>query len=131
LVMEKQEPPPHDFPLVNNDAYWAACDLANALPEDCAVGRGHLYLVGFSTGIVKVGMTAQPRRRIRDHIHRAAPYGVDVLNVWLSNECDNCGKLEQRLLQSLKGRWFSPVGHEYFRVDFAEAVATACRITTK
>lgn len=109
------------------DPYWDACKLADALPE---AGYGYLYLVEFSTGVIKAGKTVVPRRRIRDHIHGAAPYGVDVVNVWLSPELMQADVIEQLLLAALRGRWFCPAGDEYFRGStFIEAVEVARQIT--
>jgi hypothetical protein len=83
---------------------------------------GYVYVIALSTGLVKVGKTANPRGRLGAHISNAHKMGVDVIGVWLSRRHENYSENEQSLLIRLGT---AERGNEYFRRDFAEAVKIA------
>lgn len=101
-----------------------ACELAVDLsaPLD---GEGYLYVVEFSTGVVKVGQTMDPRRRMAEHRRDADTFKVAIVNFWISsahwNYLDNEIDLINRCMQvSTRARL------EYFRdVTFDAAVGFA------
>jgi hypothetical protein len=119
--------PPEEFEPLPPDPYWTAWHEAGELPEKASGDAGYLYVVEFSTGVLKVGKTVTPRTRIRAHIHGAAPYGVQVTNMWVSEEHENADATEIQLIYSFSRSRVGPVGVEYFRMPFREAVQAAKR----
>jgi hypothetical protein len=89
--------------------------------------RGFLYVIEFSTGLVKVGRSAQPHARIRSHETSAACHGVRIERQWISEEHSNMEGSESKLIWSCErgsdGR--AVTGREYFRLPFAEVVSAA------
>ncbi|MEU4221977.1 GIY-YIG nuclease family protein [Actinoplanes sp. NPDC026623] len=76
---------------------------------------GYIYLVRFTTGVVKGGRTADPMTRLRVHRSNAARFGVAVTHTWVSPELANLQRHERLLmdlLQSLGRR--AKGGREYF-----------------
>ncbi len=56
-----------------------------ALPGAAARNTGgYLYAVAFSTGMVKVGQTVEPRTRLNKHRRDAEAFGAEVTGLWLS-----------------------------------------------
>lgn len=87
---------------------------------------GHLYVIEFASGTLKVGKTRTPPRRLRSHAQAAAIYGAEVINSWVSGQHPYQSKTELELIKfcNLHGRLVS--GREYFRdISFATAVDCA------
>lgn len=90
--------------------------------EDPRPGRGHLYVVEFCSGVIKVGRSTKPSGRIAQHARDA-----DVARSWESPEIDDAEDAERRLITGMRG-----AGHrlrpsrEYFTgMTFDEAVTVA------
>lgn len=84
--------------------------------------RGYLYVIEYSTGVVKVGRTTSPRQRIRSQTYVAAKLGVEPVSVWLSDYHENYKANEEALLTSLG----APMrGVEYFDESFSVVVQHA------
>lgn len=133
MTTSKRLPEPDLSQLpVFDGPYWRSMDLLDALPGTAPLGTGYLYVVGFSTGVVKVGLTTRPRARMGDHIHAAHPFGVFVQSIWMSEAVPDFSTREQRLIRAMQERYGVGIaGVEYFHdADFAEAVTIACRIVT-
>jgi hypothetical protein len=93
-----------------------------------ARGGGHLYVVGFSTGAIKVGQTRDPRKRLREHRRDAGAYGVKIVNVWVS-EVHVRYLMNETLLIGACRRMGTPARSEYFTgIEFDDAVACAARL---
>lgn len=60
-------------------AAWSSIPLARD-------GCGYLYVIRFETGVVKVGRTNHPSRRIGEHRRDAFAYNVVMTDVWVSEE---------------------------------------------
>lgn len=84
--------------------------------------KGYVYIIEFSTGIIKVGRTTSPRQRIKSQLYVASKLGVEAINIWLSGWHENYKTNEVELLSRLG----SPSrGEEYFRDSFSKAVKIA------
>jgi hypothetical protein len=93
--------------------------LATALETLLPVqDQGYLYVIGFSSGPVKVGQTADPRRRFAEHRRDAGAYGVKISNFWISIAHSNYLANEVELIDLCLG-FGTPVKREYFHgADF-------------
>lgn len=101
-------------------------DLAN-LPEARRVnGRGidgHIYIIRFSTGVVKVGKSINPRGRIGAHFNDAQKFSAGIDQLWLSVRHRNFSENETLLLSQMGN---PSHGSEYFSgKSFEEIVETA------
>lgn len=93
-----------------------------ALPP-AVPGKGYLYAVEFSTGVVKVGQTTDPRARLGAHRSHADAYGVAVANFWLSAAHRDYILSETRLIKECR-KLGSRERREYFHgIEFAPIVA--------
>ncbi len=88
----------------------------DSLPRVPSAGTdyAHLYLIEFSTGVVKVGRTISPKERLATHTRSARIHGVDVLRSWVSERHHGCVGTERQLID-LCGRLGARVEAEYFR----------------
>lgn len=98
-----------------------AADIDHLIAGSGAVirGQGYLYIVGFSTGAIKVGQTVEPRKRLRDHRRDALAFGVYVVDLWVSEAHANYLANEVALLRlcltigpCAKQEYFHTVGFE-------------------
>jgi hypothetical protein len=93
-------------------------------------GEGHVYVIRFSSQIVKVGRTAAPRTRMRWHLSSAAWYGTTIEKAWLSRPHVDVVPNERALIKYGRERATAQTGNEYFRgVDFADVVRLAESLT--
>lgn len=85
---------------------------------------GHVYVILFSSGVVKVGKAVSPDSRIGDHRYHAAIHGVTITDGMVSDEHPHHSKTERELIRFCAEHGSRiAVGTEYFTgVDF-EAVA--------
>lgn len=89
------------------------------------VGEGYIYVIAFTTGVVKVGQTEDPKRRLGEHQSEAMAYGVGATNYWISPPHRNFKNNETHLIKlcakvSKRSRreYYHEVGYER-AVDFA------------
>jgi len=82
----------------------------NTLPEHRRSNGydGYVYVLEFSTGIVKIGKTRNPRARIATHVEDAKKFGATVDQLWLSEWHENYSDNERALLPLAKPRTVSP-----------------------
>jgi hypothetical protein len=84
--------------------------------------KGYIYIIEFSTGVVKVGRTTSPRQRIDGQLYTASKLGVEPTNIWLSAFHEDYKANEVELL----GLLGAPArGTEYFRVEYSHVVKLA------
>lgn len=104
----------------------------NALPEHRRSNGydGYVYVLEFSTGIVKIGKTRNPRARIATHVEDAKKFGATVDQLWLSEWHENYSDNEQALLRAFGGDSVAH-GNEYLRVSFLDAVNVAKGLSLK
>jgi hypothetical protein len=106
----------------------AECDLALDLPPRPKHER-YVYVLGFSTGAVKVGQTFDPARRIREHRRDAAAFNVNLVSFWVSPAHKNYLANEAELIAGCLA--ISPsVRKEYFpNLAYADAIKVARGLT--
>jgi hypothetical protein len=113
------------------DEAWLAlqrpCEIV-VDPASGVPGYGHIYVIAFSTGTVKVGQTADLYRRFKEHVRAAEAYGVAVVNYWVSPPHANYLGNEIELISFCDG-YSARSKREYFHdmhfetvVEFAEAL---------
>lgn len=88
---------------------------------------GHIYVAELSDGRVKVGFSANPETRLRQHQSTANIFAVQVLRTWVSPFHANAGENERHLIAGCAAVSEGRVG-EYFAVSFEAAVAIAQRL---
>lgn len=72
------------------------------------VGEGHVYLVAFSSGSVKVGLASFPKKRLAQHIAGAACHGVEVLAAWVSGPHVEAEANERALISAARALGGTP-----------------------
>lgn len=87
---------------------------------------GSLYVIEFSTGIVKVGRSENPTQRLQAHRGHAYSLGVAILYDWYSPVINNFIVAEQTLINWCVHRATTQRSAEYFTgIDPHEAVMFA------
>lgn len=98
------------------------------VPEDL----GHIYLVLFASGRVKLGHAKNPDHRISTHVYNGACLGNAVLRTWISPRVPDSGSVEQLALAEVRPLASSVFKREWFDgVDFDIAVDRIRELTTK
>lgn len=84
---------------------------------------GHVYVLLFSTGVIKVGKAVNPDSRIATHRYHATIHGVEITDGWVSDVHPAHSRTERELIDFCLQRGARiQVGAEYFAgLDF-EAV---------
>ena len=75
---------------------------------------GYLYVIEFSTGLVKVGRTQNPAKRFETHRSHGAAFGVIIARYWLSEAHDNFESNEALLIRAMHNLGGIPSKAEYF-----------------
>lgn len=95
---------------------------------DANADTGHLYAVRFLTGIIKVGRSQMPERRVATHVFNAELHGSQVEAVWISGPMDKLREREHELIRFCEINGRLTAGQEHFRglglqavIDFATA----------
>jgi hypothetical protein len=99
--------------------------IAEATARDAAVGErhdaGHIYVVEFTSGVVKVGKSTAPKARLASHVHHALIHGGGVRRSWASARHHGCTETERELIAYCKKDGVAAFGKEYFTgVSFAD-----------
>lgn len=89
----------------------------------------HIYILGFSDGVVKVGRSRVVSHRITNLITEASYRGAEVVARW-SREIANADVVESRLIGQAHQLFAHAWGREYFIADFYEFLAMATRYLT-
>lgn len=82
-----------------------------------------IYVIGFKSGIVKVGHTTNLRTRIDAHRTDAVFRDDEIVRVWESDQHVNARQNEQALIDFCAARWSEAFGREYFADADFDAVA--------
>lgn len=89
--------------------------------------NGYLYVVEFSTGVVKVGKSKQRGKRISDHSTIAHKMGIAVVRIWESHEVTRVDIRERTLITLCRTKGLPRTNGEfaeYFsNLDFDVAVS--------
>lgn len=89
---------------------------------------GHLYVVHFSTGDVKVGRGVAPEKRLKQHASNAAMFRAHVRETWVSAFVSDAADTETELIHRIElgGAERLPETREVFdNITFEEARALA------
>lgn len=89
-----------------------------------------VYVLQFSSGVVKVGYTANPAQRLKQHADTAQQHGGDITKHWVSQPHAQANENERRLIAFCADRAPRVTGNEkageYFTgLDFEEVLAYA------
>ena len=94
---------------------------------------GYIYLVEFSSGVLKPGKTGTPESRLAHHARLGRFHGVTVTRSWVSERHVGCSRTERKLLRfcedtatRLSGEYFRDVRFEIAQA-FGEWVAGAAQ----
>lgn len=92
----------------------AAAEVARIAAK---LAAGHLYVVEFTSGVVKVGKAENPAARLAAHARLAEIHGGAVKATWTSRRLIAYATAEQELIElcARQGRLVS--GREYFAID--------------
>lgn len=93
-------------------------------------GEGHLYILRFSTNVIKVGQTLDLQRRVREHRRDAEAFGAVIVDYWFSPAHQNYLENEVELILGCdeSATWRSK--REYFQgIDIDEVIEFACGLT--
>lgn len=91
--------------------------MSTATPD----ASGHIYVINFSGGIVKVGSTRTPTTRLRQHESDAAAFGRAVVGSWLSERHSGYLASESALIAYATSRAGRRLRREYFQeVDISD-----------
>lgn len=90
---------------------------------------GYLYVVRFSTDVVKVGQSKTRMGRVNDHADMAHKMGISVTASWISRELDQIGLRERSLIATCrmigKARTRGTASEYFSDLEFGQAVALA------
>lgn len=82
---------------------------------------GHIYVISWSTGALKVGRSDRPTQRIEQHRQAARAFGVRLLDTHVV-ACDDSAHAESLLIKWARARATSIERNEWvFGVDFDQA----------
>jgi hypothetical protein len=119
-------------PITDGEFDETAVHLARLPARVDQVGRaGALYVLEFDSGMVKVGRSATPQSRSRDHVRHVRRYtGGGLVRGWLSVAHSNVVDTEQALIRQGRGWATSVEGNEYlFGASFTKLVRFASSLT--
>ncbi len=93
------------------------------------LSKGGLYVIHFSTDIIKVGFSVETSSRVATQISKAWSLGVTTLQSWESEERGNAKQLETKLIYWCERQATELRNREYFKglefnsvVDYAKAL---------
>lgn len=95
------------------------------LPRQSGLGS-YVYALKFNVGIVKVGLTNSPSRRIGSYLTYLLPFGISIEDRWVSEPHRRAEDNEAMLLGFCRARATEVTSREYFSgVDFGDLTAFA------
>lgn len=100
---------------VEQEARIAAASTLARTASRCAPAVGQLYVVEFTSGVIKVGKAIRAETRIANHALYARVHGGDVSRSWASDRHSGYDATEQRLIAGCKAMGEHAFGREYFR----------------
>ncbi len=90
------------------------------------IDDGYLYVVEFSSGVVKVGKTTHPKSRLASHAKHAEIHGAEIRRSWTSQRHHGCSASERELIKFCSARGRRTAGREYYRdLSFDDAARYA------
>lgn len=83
-------------------------------PPAATTDHGYIYVIEFSTGVVKVGRSINPTQRLATHARVARVHGVDIRQSWISERHHGCRETERKLIEFCRRRG-TQIDDEHFR----------------
>lgn len=99
--------------------------IHNGTPYRARPESGHAYVIGFDSGTVKVGSTANPDQRFRTLKRQAMQHGLRVVDARLSFEHAGYLDTEKQLIAFCRERCAGAPGREFFSIPFADVAEFA------
>lgn len=82
---------------------------------------GHVYVLEFSSGVIKVGLTGNPRQRLDQHAKTAKVHSIAIMRSWFSPRHTDFQGNETKLIDYCTQAFGPPVvGNETFKGDHFE-----------
>lgn len=75
---------------------------------------GFVYIVLYQDGMIKIGITINPKRRLYQHAHAAKVHGNPVLDTWVSQRLIGYEDVETLALEWARAHCSSSPSREYF-----------------
>ncbi|MEU7327242.1 GIY-YIG nuclease family protein [Streptomyces parvus] len=101
--------------------------MPSLLPETDHLAQGleaYVYVLGFQSGLVKVGYSADVRKRLLSHRENAASYGNPVTRQWVSTPHIRARSTENLLISYCQNHGTVSRGREWFSdVSFDQVVS--------
>jgi GntR family transcriptional regulator len=95
------------------------------LPGKSPLGS-YIYVVHFNVGVIKVGFTRKPTDRIGRYRSNLSPFGIAIVDMWLSEPHGQAEDNERLLLDFCRARAEDVSRGEYFTgIGFREVVTFA------
>lgn len=85
-----------------------------ALRLERAKDLGHVYVIEFESGVVKVGRAVCPDSRLASHAGYAQVHGGGIRRTWISDRHEKHTETEAGLIALCKARGTTAFGREYF-----------------
>jgi hypothetical protein len=106
--------------------------LGSKVVSKARSGYGHIYVVLFKDGMIKVGYTTGPKPRFRSICDAACLRFNPATHVWLSKPHTRFKDNETRMLGLLVDLATERIKQEYFRgLDFFDTVATSTQLVER
>ena len=102
-----------------------------ALVGDRVSAEGFIYIIEYSTGLVKPGRTTRPDARMSEHRGSAARHGIQIARKWVSQHHANYDANEAILLDycNRHGRRMSNRSEFYSDVSYDDVLAVAQQLS--
>lgn len=120
-MAKRREPyvldPAHLRELLRLEHEIQAADVRAAIARrrrQSMVDEGFIYVVEFTSGVVKVGKTTHPDSRLATHAKFARIHGGDIRQSWISEQHHGFSKTERILIEFCQQRGVPIFGKEYF-----------------
>lgn len=111
------------YPEVHPECQQRMDDESDRILRDIwnKVAPGHLYVVEFAPGHIKVGRTAEPAERLAAHARQARAFGAEVRRSWVSKRHAYSPLTERALIKLCTKHGELIAGREYFALSFETA----------
>ncbi|MFF4090435.1 winged helix-turn-helix domain-containing protein [Streptomyces nigra] len=98
------------------------------LPRKSPFGS-YVYALNFNVGVVKVGLTSSPSKRIRTYLTTLLPFGISIADQWVSEPHGQAEDNEALLLEFCRARASTVMNREYFAgLAFSDVTAFAATL---
>ncbi|TAK32303.1 MAG: GIY-YIG nuclease family protein [Myxococcaceae bacterium] len=109
---------------------WQREVADDARQMEAQLAVGHLYVVEFISGVVKVGRSGRPDARIAQHAALARVHGGGIHATWVSREHFASSTTERELIEFCARHGRLVAGREYFEIAFSVARSRAALLAS-